>query len=75
MYDFPRHLPTHRGTLHRMFALVFTSGVAAFMQRAALTALEEGEDFTSAQLRRAREGRELVCSALRGSKSRFGQWR
>ena len=31
MYDFPRHLPTHRGTLHRLFALVFTSGVAGLI--------------------------------------------
>ena len=31
MYDFLRHLPTHRRTLHRVFALVFTSGVAGLI--------------------------------------------
>ena len=31
MYDFLRHLPAHRGTLHRVFALVFTSGVAGLI--------------------------------------------
>lgn len=41
-----------------------TSGVAVFMQRAAVTALEEGEDFVRQQVERARAGREIVCSGL-----------
>ena len=49
-----------------------TSGVAAFMQRAAVTALEQGEDFVRFQIERAREGREIVGSALESStKVRF----
>ncbi|MGQ7790863.1 pyridoxal phosphate-dependent aminotransferase [Faunimonas sp. B44] len=44
-----------------------TSGVAAFMQRAAVTALEEGEPFVRAQIARAAEGRAIVCGALAGS--------
>ena len=46
---------------------VFTSGVAAFMQRAAVAALEEGEDFVRLQVERARRGRDIVCGALAGS--------
>jgi aspartate/methionine/tyrosine aminotransferase len=44
-----------------------TSGVAAFMQRAAVAALEEGEDFVRLQVERARLGRDIVCAALAGS--------
>ena len=41
-----------------------TSGVAPFMQRAGVVALEQGEEFAVSQLERARRGREIVCSAL-----------
>jgi aspartate/methionine/tyrosine aminotransferase len=41
-----------------------TSGVAAFMQRAAIVALDEGEDFVRLQVDRAREGRDIVCAGL-----------
>jgi aspartate/methionine/tyrosine aminotransferase len=44
-----------------------TSGVAAFMQRGAIAALEEGEDFVRVQVERARQGRDIVCSGLGGS--------
>ena len=44
-----------------------TSGVAAFMQRGAVAALDEGEDFVRMQIARAREGREIVCGGLSGS--------
>ena len=44
-----------------------TSGVAAFMQRAAIAALEEGEDFARRQVERSRIGREIVCGSLAGS--------
>ena len=37
-----------------------TSGVAAFMQRAAVAALDEGEAFLAEQLQRARNGREKL---------------
>ncbi len=42
-----------------------TSGVAQFMQRASVTALEEGEEFLTAQVEQARAGRDIVCNALR----------
>jgi aspartate/methionine/tyrosine aminotransferase len=41
-----------------------TSGVAAFMQRAATVALEEGDDFIATQVERARDSRAIVCSGL-----------
>ena len=44
-----------------------TSGVAAFMQRAAIAALTEGEDFARQQIERAAEGRQIICDALAGS--------
>ncbi len=44
-----------------------TSGVAAFMQRGAVAALEDGEDFVRLQVERARAGREIVCGGLSGS--------
>jgi aspartate/methionine/tyrosine aminotransferase len=41
-----------------------TSGVAQFMQRAAITAIEQGEDFVATQIARAREGRDITAAAL-----------
>lgn len=41
-----------------------TSGVAAFMQRAATVGLEEGDGFIATQVQRARESRAIVCSGL-----------
>src|SRR5262249_554427 len=41
-----------------------TSGVAQFMQRAAVTALERGGGFVQHQIARARQGRAVVCDAL-----------
>lgn len=41
-----------------------TSGVAAFMQRAAVTAIERGESFVTHLIERARRGREISCNAL-----------
>ena len=41
-----------------------TSGVAQFMQRAAVTALERGEDFAAHMVQRARRGRDIACNAL-----------
>ncbi|MEX0591280.1 MAG: pyridoxal phosphate-dependent aminotransferase, partial [Xanthobacteraceae bacterium] len=39
-----------------------TSGVAVFMQRAAVVALERGEGFVAHQVERARRGREIVAT-------------
>ncbi|WP_454915060.1 pyridoxal phosphate-dependent aminotransferase [Xanthobacter sediminis] len=41
-----------------------TSGVAAFMQRGAVAALELGEPFVAEQIARARRGRDLVADTL-----------
>ena len=41
-----------------------TSGVAQFMQRGAVAALTEGEAFVESQIGRARQARDIVCSAL-----------
>jgi aspartate/methionine/tyrosine aminotransferase len=49
-----------------------TSGVAAFMQRAGVAALTEGEGFVEAQVARAAEGRRIVCEGLgRSNRARF----
>ncbi len=44
-----------------------TSGVAVFMQRAGIAALEQGAAIAVEQIERARRGREIVCAALDGS--------
>ncbi|KAB0680210.1 pyridoxal phosphate-dependent aminotransferase [Aureimonas leprariae] len=41
-----------------------TSGVAAFMQRGAVAALEGGEEFIAAQVERAKQARDIFCEAL-----------
>ena len=44
-----------------------TSGVAAFMQRGAVAALAEGEDFVRLQIARARDSRDALCGILAAS--------
>jgi aspartate/methionine/tyrosine aminotransferase len=41
-----------------------TSGVAPFMQRGAVAALEQGEDFLKSQVERARSARDMISAAL-----------
>jgi len=41
-----------------------TSGIAAFLQRAGIAALDKGEGFIAHQIARARRGRDIVCEAL-----------
>lgn len=41
-----------------------TSGVAVFMQRAGVVALDEGESFVADQIARAARGRQIVCEGL-----------
>ena len=49
-----------------------TSGVAGFMQRGAVAALQDGEAFVRSQVERARIGRDVVCGGLAGSdRARF----
>ncbi|AZO56485.1 MAG: pyridoxal phosphate-dependent aminotransferase [Mesorhizobium sp.] len=48
------------------------SGVAQFMQRGAVAALDEGDAFVAEQVERARKARDLVCSILgETGKARF----
>ncbi len=49
-----------------------TSGVAQFMQRAAVAALDHGESFVTHQIARVRESRDIICDALaRSGRCRF----
>jgi aspartate/methionine/tyrosine aminotransferase len=41
-----------------------TSGVAQFMQRAGIAALENGENFVRQQVARARKSRDIACDSL-----------
>jgi aspartate/methionine/tyrosine aminotransferase len=41
-----------------------TSGVAQFMQRGAIAALDDGDDFLVEQIERARQARDIVCGIL-----------
>lgn len=41
-----------------------TSGVAQFMQRGAIAALEQGDGFVAEQVARARRARDIICSTL-----------
>jgi aspartate/methionine/tyrosine aminotransferase len=47
-----------------------TSGVAQFMQRAAIAALEQGEGFLAHQISRAKKNRDLLAAKL-GASGRF----
>lgn len=44
-----------------------TSGVAEFMQRGAVAALDHGDAFVAAQVARAKTGRDLLCAALKAT--------
>jgi aspartate/methionine/tyrosine aminotransferase len=49
-----------------------TSGVAQFMQRAGVVAIEQGEDFVQQQIARARQSRDIACEILaRSGRCRF----
>lgn len=41
-----------------------TSGVAQFMQKAAVVALDQGDDYIFGQVNRARKARDILCGAL-----------
>ena len=56
--------PTAVGQTIENLVQYSTSGVAAFMQRAGVVALDEGEDFIALQVERARQSRDIVCAGL-----------
>jgi aspartate/methionine/tyrosine aminotransferase len=66
--------PPELGSVIENLIQYSTSGVAAFMQRGAIAALEEGEDFVRMQVERARVGREIVCAGLAGSNNVRFAW-
>jgi aspartate/methionine/tyrosine aminotransferase len=49
-----------------------SSGVAEFMQRGAVAALDHGDAFVASQIERAQKARDIVCAALAGTgRARF----
>lgn len=56
--------PARFGQILENLVQYSTSGVAAFMQRGAIAALDEGEPFIAAQVERARAARDILASAL-----------
>jgi aspartate/methionine/tyrosine aminotransferase len=56
--------PAHLGPVIENLVQYSTSGVAPFLQRGAIAALEAGESFAQTQIARARTGRDIVCDGL-----------
>ncbi|WP_062014635.1 pyridoxal phosphate-dependent aminotransferase [Aureimonas sp. AU4] len=56
--------PAEFGDLIENLVQYSNSGVAAFLQRGAVAAIEEGESFVASQVERARIARDLFCDAL-----------
>jgi len=54
----------HLGQVFESLIQFSTSGVAVFMQRAAVEALKSGEDFIAAQVETATRSRAILCNAL-----------
>lgn len=66
------NVPIELGQVMENLIQFNTSGVAAFMQRGAIAALNDGEDFIHEQVERARQGRDIVARALQNQpKVRF----
>ena len=55
--------PTHQQMFENLVQYS-TSGVAQFMQRGCVAALDRGDDFVAAQISRAAEARSLIAEAL-----------
>jgi aspartate/methionine/tyrosine aminotransferase len=56
--------PPELGAIIESLVQYNTSGVATFMQRGAIAAIEDGEPFFAEQLARAKAGRQIVSKAL-----------
>ncbi len=56
--------PPELGQIFESLVQYNTSGVATFMQRGAIAAIEDGEPFIAEQIARAKAGREIVTKAL-----------
>ncbi|MGE0846104.1 MAG: pyridoxal phosphate-dependent aminotransferase [Flavobacteriaceae bacterium] len=65
-------LPASLGQTVENLIQYSTSGVAAFMQRGAIAALNEGDATVAEMVERARRGREICCGALESTgRARF----
>jgi aspartate/methionine/tyrosine aminotransferase len=56
--------PAALGQVYENLIQYNTSGVATFLQHAAVTAVEEGEPFVAALVERCRAGRDLACETM-----------
>ncbi|EWY42415.1 aspartate aminotransferase [Skermanella stibiiresistens SB22] len=56
--------PAGMGPIFEKMTQFNTSGVAGFIQKAGLAALEQGEPFVAEMVERCRTGRDIVCGAL-----------
>jgi aspartate/methionine/tyrosine aminotransferase len=56
--------PAEYGEMIENLIQYSSSGSPAFLQRAAIAALEQGESFVAHQIARAKQGREIICSGL-----------
>jgi aspartate/methionine/tyrosine aminotransferase len=56
--------PAELGQVAENLIQYSTSGVPVFAQRAAIAALDDGEDFIAYQIDRARKSRDIICEAL-----------
>ncbi|MFD2237092.1 pyridoxal phosphate-dependent aminotransferase [Aureimonas populi] len=56
--------PAEMGAVIENLVQYSNSGVPAFLQKGAVAALEEGEDFVASQIERAHKARDLFCDAL-----------
>ncbi len=64
--------PPEMGQIIESLIQYNTSGVATFMQRAGIAAIEDGEPFIAEQLARAVQGRDIVSNALKAFNSVHG---
>jgi aspartate/methionine/tyrosine aminotransferase len=60
-------IPAQLGQVFENLVQYSTSGVAEFIQRGAIAALNDGDDFVDMQVARAHQARDILTSALAGS--------
>ncbi|MGO4565439.1 pyridoxal phosphate-dependent aminotransferase [Rhizobium sp. 2YAF20] len=56
--------PPETGQVMENLVQYSTSGVAQFMQKGAVTALDEGDDFVRSNIEKATRSRDILCDAL-----------
>jgi aspartate/methionine/tyrosine aminotransferase len=60
-------IPVELGQIFENLVQYSTSGLAEFTQRGAVAALKDGDGFVDAQVKRARQARDILTHALAGS--------